>query len=139
MIANVELEYQSGEKKKRAAEFTIANIEKDKAEENEIYLSKLNATKDKLFAIIAHDLHSPFNCILGLTEMLIGNFKDYEEAEVEEFLGNISFSAKHTCLARQFIKLGKIDNWTTSCCNRKISFIFCDPRNICTFKHKCEK
>ncbi|MCW9056409.1 MAG: hypothetical protein OQK47_07295, partial [Gammaproteobacteria bacterium] len=33
-------------------------------------LSKLNADKDKLFAIISHDLRTPFNSLLGNTQLL---------------------------------------------------------------------
>ncbi|MEW6506787.1 MAG: PAS domain S-box protein [Bacteroidota bacterium] len=46
-------------------------------------LKQLNATKDKFFSIIAHDLKNPFITILGFSDLLI---TDYDELTDEEIL-----------------------------------------------------
>jgi signal transduction histidine kinase len=56
-------------------------------------LVKLNADKDRFIAILAHDLKSPFNSILGFMELLSLNIYKYDIAKIEEQLKIINSSA----------------------------------------------
>jgi PAS domain S-box-containing protein len=77
--------------------------------ESESRLRELNATKDKLFSIIAHDLRSPFNNILGFSELLTETIKNTEVAKSEKYLSLMNSSAKNT-----LVLLDNLLNWAKS-------------------------
>ncbi len=56
-------------------------------------LTKVNFEKDKFFSIIAHDLRSPFNGFLGLTEILALDLPNLSMNQIQEFVSNIRKSA----------------------------------------------
>lgn len=58
-------------------------------------LKLLNATKDKFFSIIAHDLKNPFVGLLGLTELLLDNYENFSPEETMASLTMIRKSASN--------------------------------------------
>jgi len=59
-------------------------------------LASVNAQKDKFFSIIAHDLKSPFNSILGFSEMLKDEARDLDIDSIVQYASIINSSALHT-------------------------------------------
>jgi two-component system, sensor histidine kinase and response regulator len=57
-------------------------------------LSELNADKDRFIGILGHDLKSPFNNLLGLSEVLIDDIHNLDYKEIEEISGTINATAR---------------------------------------------
>ncbi len=58
-------------------------------------LKLLNANKDKFFSIIAHDLKSPFNAFLGLTEIMAEELNTMTLDEIQRIAESMQSSAKN--------------------------------------------
>ncbi|HUX54960.1 MAG TPA: ATP-binding protein [Williamwhitmania sp.] len=63
--------------------------QRDELEMQRKELEVLNATKDKFFAIIAHDLRNPFSTVLSLSELLAREFENFDPERLKEFIGQI--------------------------------------------------
>jgi signal transduction histidine kinase/nitrogen regulatory protein PII-like uncharacterized protein len=58
-------------------------------------LQELNATKDKFFSIIAHDLRNPFNGILGISELLVSSGDSFTHKEITSMIKMIHESSQN--------------------------------------------
>lgn len=56
-------------------------------------LKQLNATKDKLFAIVAHDLKNPLSAFRAITQSLSENLSVISQEEIQYFLNKINNSS----------------------------------------------
>lgn len=58
-------------------------------------LKKMNETKDKFLSLISHDLKSPFNSMMGYTEILKNEIDDLSKEERDVFIGSVYESTRH--------------------------------------------
>jgi len=103
---NERIEEQSEELKAHAEELSKTNelltekqqlIEKQKSAlvKKNNQLSQLNATKDKYFSIIAHDLRNSFHVVLGFAELLLANNSKLPEEKSKRYLQLIYSTSKN--------------------------------------------
>ncbi len=72
-------------------------------------LKDANQTKDKFFSIVAHDLKSPFNSLLVLTNLLLDDYDTYSEEERKSFIQQLKASSENT-----FALLQNLLDWAST-------------------------
>ncbi len=79
-------------------------------------LTQLNATKDKILSIIAHDLRSPFNTIIGFSNVAQKKLQQQKYEKVEEICGLISEGANQTyILLENLLQWAKVQSGRIKC------------------------
>jgi PAS domain S-box-containing protein len=91
--------YDTTELKKTLTEL---NITADK-------LHEANLTKDKFLSIIAHDLKTPFNAIIGFSDILCTSYNEFDDETKLELIKDIQHSAR-----LNFNLLEKMLEWAMS-------------------------
>lgn len=81
----------------------------EKLSSSEKNLKELNATKDKFFSIIAHDLKNPFQALLGFSETLYTRNNELTHNEIKEYSKIIYESSQNL-----FNLLGNLLQWSKS-------------------------
>ncbi len=74
---------------------------------SEKQLRELNTMKDKFFSVIAHDLRSPFQGLLGMASILADDEFELDETERKEFTKKL-----HEGLKTQFALLDNLLTWS---------------------------
>jgi signal transduction histidine kinase len=79
-------------------ELLLVNISDLKKSEEKLHLKneeleKLIAERDRFYSIVAHDLRSPFNSFLGLTQVLADGYSGMTMEEIEKIARNLEKSA----------------------------------------------
>ncbi|NVO19035.1 MAG: PAS domain-containing sensor histidine kinase [Bacteroidetes bacterium] len=79
-----------------ARDITLRKQAEDKLQTYTVELEDLNANKDKFFSVIAHDLKSPFQGLLGFTDLLLEDFDMLQKDEIKNYLINIRNASHNT-------------------------------------------
>lgn len=58
-------------------------------------LKQINATRDKFFSIIAHDLKNPIGAFMNVSDFLTKTFHELSRDEIKDFLEAVNSSAKN--------------------------------------------
>lgn len=82
-------------KKLQDANFNLAQKNQE-IQKKTIELTHANATKDRFFSIIAHDLRNPFNALLGISDIIVTEARAKNNEEITDLAESLSEISKKT-------------------------------------------
>lgn len=104
----------------------------DELQQKHRQLQESNASKDKLFSIISHDLRSPFTTLLGFSQILEEHFQQYSQEQIFEKIVQMRRSAE-----RLYALLENLLTWS----RLQRNIIAYHPKHLLLFaivKNTCE-
>ena len=125
------------ELKQAQAELLAAHNElKEKNEQ----LRELNASKDRFFSIISHDLKNPFSVLLGFTELLSLNIDRYDKDRIKNLVKRLHSSAERLyALLENLLTWSKIQRGLMDCFPKSLVLRDLAAENIELFAPHAEK
>lgn len=94
-------------RKKKRNQITILNAKNKLIQEKSMELKASNDMKNKLFSIIAHDLRSPFNSLLGFSGLLMQEVENKNYSQIDYYAKHLSLVANN-----MFELVDNLLNWT---------------------------
>ena len=76
-------------------------------EQQQDELKQLNASKDKFFSIIAHDLRAPFTGLLGISDFIVKNVEKFSPKEIKEHVTSMQQATESV-----YVLLENLLTWT---------------------------
>ena len=87
----------------------ILKVAKEEVQKQNIKLQELNATKDKFFSIISHDLKGPLNSLTAFSHLLIDHTETLTKEEIQMLAKDLDKSVKNL-----FALLENLLEWSRS-------------------------
>ncbi|MDP4172842.1 MAG: PAS domain S-box protein [Bacteroidota bacterium] len=111
------------------------SIERKMAEEEILkyvqQLKETNATKDRFFSFISHDLRSPFSSLLGFSELLIADYDDLSDQEVKRYLEIIGATSRNLYnLLNNLLQFTRFQTGRVQYCPKYVSLLELIERNV---------
>lgn len=77
-------------------DITLQKEAEQKLQESEKKLKISNEAKDRFLSILAHDLRSPFNTLIGFSEILLEDYEEFSDVERKGFIKKMLNSSRAT-------------------------------------------
>jgi signal transduction histidine kinase len=94
-------------------------------------LKETNATKDRFFSYISHDLRSPFSSLLGFSELVLADFDNLSSQEVKRYLEIIGATSRNLYnLLNNLLQFTRFQTGRVQFCPKNICLTELIERNV---------